>query len=92
MVHDALYVHDEHAIQIQKLPDWLQVSPASEVRIYNVRGALVRRLAGPPGPGYHSLEWDGLDVRGTRAPNGIYFVSVRVGGVFERTWRVTVVR
>lgn len=47
------------------------------VRIYDVRGRLVRELRGAPGRA--SFEWDGRDQRGDRASAGIYLVRAGDG-------------
>ena len=54
---------------------------AVDAAVYDVSGRLVRQLLGSElGAGRHALEWDGLDDDGTRAENGVYFVSVRIDG------------
>jgi hypothetical protein len=46
------------------------------VRIYNVRGELVKTIAnGYYGAGSHEASWDGSSVRGGKAPSGIYFAK-----------------
>jgi len=51
-----------------------------DVRIFDVRGALVRTLAAGGWPaGRHSLDWDGLSGNGSRAAPGLYLVRVRLG-------------
>jgi cytochrome c peroxidase len=47
----------------------------AELRVYDVRGRLVRRLvsAGSAMPGVYSVVWDGRDDRGREAPAGVYF-------------------
>jgi len=50
------------------------------LRIYDVRGALVRNLvdaiedAGP-----HSLSWDGKDEHGNAVASGVYFLRMQSG-------------
>lgn len=51
-------------------------SPSS-VRIYNVRGQLVRELSGDGGD---TFVWDSLDDKGRRAVSGVYFLQAEVGG------------
>jgi len=54
------------------------------VAIYDVRGALVRRLADQSMPaGDHSLVWNGLDDGGRTTSSGIYFVRLIAGNVVE---------
>jgi subtilisin family serine protease len=53
-----------------------------DVRVYNVRGALVRRiLHAPRDPGHHDLRWDGRDEAGAHAASGLYFVRMQAGNV-----------
>jgi subtilisin family serine protease len=59
------------------LPERAQV----EVRVYDVRGALVRSLAaGEFAAGRHPLHWDGAAASGQAAQPGIYFVRAKAGG------------
>jgi len=52
-----------------------------DVRIHDIRGAVVRRLAdGRLDAGVHRLPWDGRDEGGHRVPAGVYFVSAAAGG------------
>jgi hypothetical protein len=59
---------------------------AAEVRLYDVRGGLVRTLAHGERPaGYHRLHWDGTDASGARIGSGVYFVQARTaGGTFAK--------
>ncbi len=51
------------------------------VRVYNVRGELVRTLVDEDmEPGAHSVRWQGRDDRGSSAASGVYFYEVRTGG------------
>lgn len=46
----------------------------TELRIYDVRGRLVKTLAEGERPaGYHAVVWDGTDEDGCLAPGGVYF-------------------
>jgi flagellar hook assembly protein FlgD len=50
------------------------------LRVYDVRGALVRELAsGQIGAGTHAVPWDGRDHRGTAVSSGIYLYRLEVG-------------
>jgi hypothetical protein len=57
-----------------------------EVRcaIHDVRGRLVRTLAGRWAAGPALLSWDGRDARGAPAPRGTYFVRLLAPGVDAR--------
>jgi hypothetical protein len=47
------------------------------IRVYDVRGRLVRTLLNRPvAGGSHSTFWDARDERGTAVPSGIYFVEM----------------
>ena len=61
----------------------------TEVVVYDVRGAIVRRLLNafhPAGP--TSITWDGSDANGQRLPAGIYMYRVK-GSDVEQTGRMT---
>lgn len=49
----------------------------SSVRIYNVKGQLVRELSGDGGD---TFVWDALDDKGRRAVSGVYFLQAELGG------------
>lgn len=51
------------------------------VRVYDIRGALVREIAnGPFSPGWHSVAWDGTGATGATAQPGVYFVQANANG------------
>jgi hypothetical protein len=51
------------------------------VRVYDVRGALVRELAnGTFEPGWHRVTWDGTGATGSSAKPGVYFVQALANG------------
>jgi hypothetical protein len=51
-----------------------------DLRIYDVRGTLVRVLeARDRGPGRYEIGWDGTDDRGTRVASGVYFYRLQAG-------------
>lgn len=51
------------------------------VRVYDVRGALVRELAsGTYESGWHHVKWDGTGASGAPAQPGVYFVQASMGG------------
>jgi len=54
---------------------------ASSVRIYDVRGRLVRTILeqGPIHPGDYLHTWDGLDEYGKEAAPGVYYVKLQIG-------------
>ena len=48
-----------------------------QIYVYDVRGRKIRRLADEQyGPGFHTVEWDGLTDRGRTVGSGIYFCRV----------------
>ena len=61
------------------------------VRVYDVRGALVKTLAeGTFEAGTHSVQWDGDDVTGRRVGAGVYFVKA-VSGRNSEVVRLTLI-
>ena len=65
-----------------------------EVRIFDVSGRLVRRLAERRfKAGEHTLVWDGADDGGRRLPRGVYFTRlVQKSGRFEAVKKVTLLQ
>jgi hypothetical protein len=52
-----------------------------DLRIYDLRGRLVRRLAAQELPaGLQTLRWDGRDANGHQTASGIYLVRVTAAG------------
>lgn len=50
--------------------------------VYDAQGRLVRQLAcGEQPQGVHSVAWDGLDRRGDRVANGVYFCRLKADGL-----------
>jgi hypothetical protein len=64
------------------------------VRIYDVRGALVRELISnqPMPAGRHNVVWDRTNRSGVPVSSGIYFVRARAAGGEDLKMRVTVLR
>jgi len=55
----------------------IPVAGQVELGVYDVNGRLVRMLRqGMTTAGTHSIEWDGRDPSGRRAPAGVYFVRL----------------
>ncbi len=53
---------------------------AYNLRVYDVRGALVRELAaGHIGGGLHEVRWDGRDRNGSPVSSGVYLYQLQVG-------------
>lgn len=51
-----------------------------QLNVYNLRGQLVRKLAGGVlETGSHQVEWDGTDGFGSRVASGTYFARLRIG-------------
>ncbi|KPJ52313.1 hypothetical protein AMJ39_08165 [candidate division TA06 bacterium DG_24] len=62
------------------------------LRIYDVRGALVRELVGGAvGAGVHRVSWDGRDGRGEEVGSGVYFCHL-VAGEWAETRRMVLLR
>lgn len=52
--------------------------------IYNLVGQVVRELVNEDrNAGLYSIEWDGLDNNGLKAPSGLYFYTIQVNGFHE---------
>ena len=55
-----------------------------ELKVYNLVGQLVRDLVqGEQLAGEYSIEWNGFDNSGSRAPSGLYFYAINVNGFRE---------
>jgi FlgD Ig-like domain len=52
----------------------------AEIRIFDARGRLVRRLDQRLPAGPHAIRWDGRDETGRQAPSGVLFYEVTVEG------------
>ena len=51
---------------------------------FNVRGQMVAELINENKvAGQYSVEWNGLDANGFRAPSGLYFYTIRVNDFVE---------
>ena len=58
----------------------------TSVDLFDLSGRLVRRLErGRLERGDHSLDWNGRDGSGRRAPTGMYICRLRTGGITETT-------
>ena len=94
-VRDAAGVEDQplptaHALsqnvpnpfdRMTKIDFSLPAPAAAGLRIYDVRGALVRTLISSDMPaGYHNVLWDGMTDAGERAASGIYFYCLTANG------------
>ena len=59
----------------------LPVADRVRMEIFDVSGAIVRRLADLPlGSGTHSLGWDARDDQGVRVPPGVYWARIGLSG------------
>ena len=58
-----------------------EAAGSSSVRIYDVRGRLVRTIVdqGPLHPGEYLHTWDGLDEYGKETAPGVYYVKLQIG-------------
>ena len=66
----------------------LPTASRASLRVYDVRGRLVRVLADAALPaGVHRARWDGRDASGRTVSAGIYFVKLNAGA-FERAERL----
>ncbi|HET6348353.1 MAG TPA: FlgD immunoglobulin-like domain containing protein [Candidatus Krumholzibacteria bacterium] len=63
-----------------------------QMRVYDVRGALVRTLVdGNRGVGMGGVVWDGADDHGVQAASGVYYVHFNAGGEVRKQ-KVVLVR
>jgi hypothetical protein len=63
-----------------------------ELRVYDVRGALVRTLVDEErAAGGYSIEWDGRDDRGVSVSSGVYFYKITAGS-FSDVRKMTLVK
>jgi hypothetical protein len=66
------------------IPFFLPTDGLVSVRIYNVRGELVKTLAERRMTrGAHSVRWSGEDAKGRPAASGVYFCALAFGGKTE---------
>ncbi len=50
----------------------------TELKIYNIKGQLVKVLLNAPVKGgYHTITWDGKDSRNKAVSSGIYFMAMK---------------
>ncbi len=56
-----------------------------DLKVFDARGRLVRTLldGDTMTPGFHSVDWNGMDDRGEKTSSGIYFYVVETGGQRE---------
>jgi len=67
-------------------------SSAVDLRVYDVRGALVRRVVNRGlAAGFHPIAWNGRNEAGAAVGSGIYFMQMKAGGTIV-TERFAVVR
>jgi hypothetical protein len=65
---------------------------AMTIRIYDVRGALVRTLLdGPQTAGQMTVTWNGKDNRGRSVASGVYFYRLQAPG-YEKTLKMVLVQ
>lgn len=77
---DELRVHPNPARGISTLEFRLPRGSDVEVRVFDVAGRLLRKVAsGHMASGWHRVDWDGRDASGASVPNGVYFARVEAG-------------
>ncbi|MBD3180489.1 MAG: T9SS type A sorting domain-containing protein [Candidatus Latescibacteria bacterium] len=69
------------------------IGGSSSVRIYDVRGELVRTVSETDflPPGSYNLQWDGTDRRGQKVAPGVYYCTLKIGNR-SRTRRVILLK
>lgn len=70
---DALPLSNGSAAASYTVPE---DTKATEIRILDKDGTVVRTLEGSSIPGTHTVTWDGLDASGVRRADGIYQIDV----------------
>ncbi len=64
-----------------------------EIRIYNVAGALVRRIEQrASSPGRYAAHWDGTDDGGRRLASGVYFYEIQTGSGFRASRKLLMLK
>ncbi len=70
----------ETVVRVELDSDFFSGSDRLTVRVYDVRGALVRELyAGRPTASELRVRWDGRDRNGSEVASSIYFAVARAG-------------
>ncbi len=70
-------------------PVGLMAASQVQVRIYDVRGRLVRSFDEQKNPGMQRVRWDGLDGAGAQLPSGFYVARIETEGkVFKQSLRI----
>jgi flagellar hook assembly protein FlgD len=63
-----------------------------DLRIFDVRGALVKTLVSEHrAAGVHRVPWDGVNQQGNRVASGVYFYKL-VAGPFTDTKKLTILK
>ena len=53
-----------------------------EIKIFNVKGEMLKTLVSEnKQSGNYSITWDGKSNRGSKLPSGVYFYTLRMGGI-----------
>ena len=74
------------------IPFYLPADGHASIRIYNVRGELVKTLRDKRyDRGAHSVRWDGTDSNGAAAASGLYFCVLRQSGE-QQTRKLALIR
>lgn len=77
----GLYLFPNPFNAVLRLGFETSVNGRVEVNVFDVSGAMVRRLYGADRPaGYHEIEWDARNDGGSPVSSGVYFVEIRTGG------------
>ncbi|HDG68102.1 MAG TPA: T9SS type A sorting domain-containing protein [candidate division Zixibacteria bacterium] len=49
-----------------------------KIKVFTLRGRLIKEFDGPTDAGYHSVGWDGIDADGDPIANGSYIYKIIV--------------
>lgn len=64
----------------------------TQIKIYNVKGQLVKQLKLQIAKGKNIIEWDGRDSKGKSLSNGIYFYRLVVGNFESEIRKMVILR
>lgn len=89
---DGSFAHTTHERVVDGSQFMVRSPVHTTLRIYNVRGRLVRTLVDEEKPaGIYSVIWDGKDNQGNPVSSGIYLYKLKCGE-FEKTKKMIIIK
>ncbi|MCK4358776.1 MAG: T9SS type A sorting domain-containing protein [Candidatus Cloacimonetes bacterium] len=64
----------------------------AQIKIYNIKGQLVRQFKLQKAKGKNYIEWDGKDENGKPVPGGIYLLKLEIDGMEAETKKCLLIR